>query len=168
MPAEFQMSGRTSETLGRRSWYSASNLRLDFKTSLQSSAIGRTSKFSAESFRYAAGYLIPRTLAEDLRTNLQIRTQTFSRILRSLAESLNPRPRVSDVRPDIWNSDIRQDVVISHGTFTLIQCLFLYLEILFLFLSLFISITIILSIISIVTAIIFFKYIVTTFQFLQQ
>ena len=27
----------------------------------------------------------------------------------------DPGPRVSDVRPDIWNSDIRQNVVISHG-----------------------------------------------------
>ena len=27
----------------------------------------------------------------------------------------DPRPRVSDVRSDIWNSHIRQDIVISHG-----------------------------------------------------
>ena len=40
------------------------------------------------------GYLIPRTSAEDLRTNLQIQTQT-------LDEYQDPRPRVSDVRPDI-------------------------------------------------------------------
>ena len=48
-----------------------------------------------------AGYLIPRILAEDLKTSLQIQTQTLSRISRSSAESLNPRPRVSDMRPDI-------------------------------------------------------------------
>ena len=28
----------------------------------------------------------------------------------------DPRARVSDMRPEIWNSDIRQDAVISHGT----------------------------------------------------
>ena len=65
-----------------------------------------------------AGYLIPRILAEDLKTSLQIQTQTLSRISRSSAESLNPRPRVSDMLPDIWNWDIRQDLVISHGTNT--------------------------------------------------
>ena len=32
-----------------------------------------------------------------------------------------PRPRVSDMRPDIWNSDIRQDVLISHGNSVIYQ-----------------------------------------------
>ena len=36
--------------------------------------------------------------------------------MKSSAESLNPRPRVSDLRPDICIWDIRQDIVISHGT----------------------------------------------------
>ena len=35
-----------------------------------------------------AGYLIPRISAKDLKTGLQIQTQTFCRILRSSAESL--------------------------------------------------------------------------------
>ena len=51
--------------------------------------------------KQSAGYLIPRTSAEDLRTSLQIQIQTLDRISRSLAKSLNPRPIVSDVRPDI-------------------------------------------------------------------
>ena len=49
----------------------------------------------------SAGYLIPRTSAKDLYTSPQVQTQTLSRISRSLAESLNPWPRVSDLRPDI-------------------------------------------------------------------
>ena len=65
----------------------------------------------------SAGYLISRTSAKDLRTSLQIQTQTLGRISRSSAEDLNPRPRVSDMRPDIWNSDIRQDVVINDGKY---------------------------------------------------
>ena len=65
--------------------------------------------------KLSAGCLIPKTSAEDLRTSLQIQTQTLDRISRSSAESLNARLRLLDVRPDIWNSDIRQDVVISHG-----------------------------------------------------
>ena len=28
----------------------------------------------------------------------------------------DPRPRVSDERPDIWNSDIRHDAAIGHGS----------------------------------------------------
>ena len=64
----------------------------------------------------SAGYLIPRTSAEELWTSLLIQTQTLGRISTFSAESLNPRPRVSDLRPDIWIWDIRQHVVISHGT----------------------------------------------------
>ena len=60
-------------------------------------------------------YLIPTTPAEDLRTSLQIQTQTLGRISRFLDESLNPRTRVSDMRPDIRNSDIRKDLAIRHG-----------------------------------------------------
>ena len=58
----------------------------------------------------SAGYLIPRTSAEDLSTSLQIQSQNLGWISRSLAKSLNPQPRVSNVQPDIWNSNIRQDV----------------------------------------------------------
>ena len=35
----------------------------------------------------SAGYLIPKTSAEDLSTSLQIQTQTYDRISRSSAES---------------------------------------------------------------------------------
>ena len=37
------------------------------------------------------------------------------RICSKNSESQDPRPRVPDARPDIRNSDIRQDVVISYG-----------------------------------------------------
>ena len=51
--------------------------------------------------KLSAGCLIPKTSAEDLRTSLQIQTQTLDRISRSSAESLNARLRLLDVRPDI-------------------------------------------------------------------
>ena len=54
--------------------------------------------------------------------------------------------------------------ILGQGTFTLIQCLLLYLELLF-SLSLFISITIIFTIISIITVIII-KYIIDQFSLL--
>ena len=38
----------------------------------------------------SAGYLIARTLAEDLLTSLQIEAQMLGRMSRSLADSLNP------------------------------------------------------------------------------
>ena len=76
----------------------------------------------------SAGYLIPRTSAKDLYTSPQVQTQTLSRISRSLAESLNPRPRVSDLRPDIWNWDIRQNVVISHGKMETVTSGLCYIE----------------------------------------
>ena len=62
-----------------------------------------------------AGYLIPRTSADNLSTSLQIQAQTLGRISRSLTKSLNPRSRVSDLRSDIRKWGVRQDVVISHG-----------------------------------------------------
>ena len=46
-------------------------------------------------------YLKPRTWTEKMYTNLQIQTENLGRISRSSTESLNSRPRVSDVRPDI-------------------------------------------------------------------
>ena len=56
-----------------------------------------------------AGYLIPITSAQNLRTSLQIQTQTIGQISRSSAESFR-------CAPEILNSDVRQDEVISHGT----------------------------------------------------
>ena len=56
----------------------------------------------------SAEYLISKTSAEDLTTSLQIQTQTFGRISRFSAESLNPRQRVTDMRPEIWNSERSQ------------------------------------------------------------
>ena len=55
------------------------------------------------------GYLIPITSAEDLKTSLQIQTQTIDQISRSSAESF----RCVAGNP---NSDVRQDVLISRGT----------------------------------------------------
>ena len=60
----------------------------------------------------SAGYLIPRTSVKDLRTNLEIQTQTLGWISRSSTESLSTRPKVSDMWPDIC-----QDIVISHSNF---------------------------------------------------
>ena len=74
--SEFQMSGRTSETLDRGSWYPARGLSLDFKASLQ--ILGRCSWIR---------YLISRTSTKDLRTSLQIQSQSLGQIWRSSAES---------------------------------------------------------------------------------
>ena len=48
-----------------------------------------------------AGYLIPRISAKEVKTSLQIQAMIFGWISRSLAESLNSWPRISDVRSNI-------------------------------------------------------------------
>ena len=63
----------------------------------------------------SAGYLIPITSIEALRSSLPVQTQTLDQISRSSAESLNPQPTVLDARSHICNPDISQDVVICHG-----------------------------------------------------
>ena len=57
--SELQISGSTSETLGRESCYSAEDMSLDFKTSLQiqTETLGRISRSSSESFRCEAAHL---------------------------------------------------------------------------------------------------------------
>ena len=49
--------------------------------------------------------------------DLRIWELAYKSRLKSSTGYEDPRPRVSDMRLDFWNSDIRQNVVISHGTF---------------------------------------------------
>ena len=56
----------------------------------------------------STGYLILRTSAEDLRTSLQIQTQTVSRMSRSSAEGFRYSAGYLKLR-------FREDIVISHG-----------------------------------------------------
>ena len=99
------MSGRTSETLSRGFKLSAKSL------GMRSRICTLISRLVCKSFADVLGSDF-RNSAEDLRTSFQIETQTLGRISRSSVESLNHWPRVSDVRPDISNSDIRHDAII--------------------------------------------------------
>ena len=68
---------------------------------------------------------------KDLQTIFKIQAQALAQISRSSAKSLNHWPKDSDLRPNIRDSDIKHDVVISHSNFILvflIQILHLYLS----------------------------------------
>ena len=98
------MSGRASETLGRGFRLSAKDLGIRRRIRAWISRI--VCKFLAD-------VLGPDIWFQELRP--RIWGLFYKSRLKPSAGYQDPRPRVSDVRPDIWNSDIRQDVVINHG-----------------------------------------------------
>ena len=170
------MSGRTSETLHRRSWYSVEGYSLDLQTSpqilglvswnqisgprtsakdfwtslqVQAQILNRISRSSAESFRCAAGhlkcryqiwysnlpmyidninFLLPTQFKDQIWWNPHLDVWSYEHqpriwglvykfMLKLSVGYQDPRPNVSDLQLGIWISDIRENIIISHGSF---------------------------------------------------
>ena len=105
--SEFQISGRTSETLDRGFKLLAEDLDIRLGVPIWICRLVVKSSVEALGIRYLVQEHRPRIwgLSRHKFQNLKSR-------VKSSVGYQDPRPRVSDVRSDIWNSDIRQDIAI--------------------------------------------------------